>query len=358
MTQFPSDNTPRAATPKERACRTASRAESRRAFTVVELLIVIAVIILLLSILIVGVNRAVRAAQSANTRSLMGSMKQALVQFKEDHGYIPPVLNDDRGLEFDHSNGGYASFNGPNPNDAEYADDAQQWYSITSMAEYLIGWDHGVHDGYGESPSGAYPGELPRTGIRTPGGDGAWGATIYGSRSGALADRNPPVPPNAGRRFGPYLELTDERLLGGIDPNGNIVFAGEDSDFDTYAKTIVDYWGSPIRYYRPAYPPGALTSSYPKIEQTNADGHTVPVPTLSDLYALRPYETEQGNVINGFNDQQTGGTIGGSGDPTSVRQLLSAEFALMSPGPDKSMDPLRRIDDDEFNRDNIVELGP
>ena len=65
-----------------------------RGFTIVELLIVIAVIILLLSILIVAVNAATRTAQSASTRTLMNSMKQALVRFKADIGYYPPVLGD------------------------------------------------------------------------------------------------------------------------------------------------------------------------------------------------------------------------------------------------------------------------
>ncbi|MHC4786270.1 MAG: type II secretion system protein, partial [Planctomycetota bacterium] len=62
-----------------------------RGFTIVELLIVIAVIIMLMGILIVAINAATRTAQGANTRSLMSSIKQGLVRFRADMGYLPPV---------------------------------------------------------------------------------------------------------------------------------------------------------------------------------------------------------------------------------------------------------------------------
>ena len=47
-----------------------------------------------------------------------------------------------------------------------------------------------------------------------------------------------------------------------------------------------------------------------------------------------------------------------AGDTSSTFELQSAEFALLSPGPDLRADPNVRVDFDEFNRDNIVELGP
>lgn len=318
-----------------------------RGFTVVELLIVVAVIILLLSILIVAMNQVVRGAQSANTISLMSSISQGLVKFKDDHGYLPPVLTDGRGVEFTFS--GYSSIHGPDPTHSDYDADVQDWYSITTLAEYLIGFGPGDEDGYGYPPD-----EIPTTGIRSPGGDGVWGATIYGSQDGTLAARSPV---NQGKRFGPYIELKDERLLGGVDPNGNIVFPDEDPNFDTYAKVIVDYWGTPLRYLRPAYPPGALNSTYNKTTITNAYGMTVPVPSLSDVYVLRPYEIKSGAQIDGLPDEQFGGELD-SGDPTSSRALLSAEFAVFSAGPDVSLTQLQRVDDEEFNRDNLVEVGP
>lgn len=335
-----------------------------RGFTVVELLIVVAIVILLLSILIVAVNQAVKGAQSANSKSLMNAINQALITFKGDHGYLPPVLNDERGLEFTF---GASSFTGPNPADADYAADMQTWFSITTLAEYLIGYGRGDEDGYGDlndtvDDNGTdYDGEIPTTGIRSPGPDGVWGATLYSPQDGTLEARNPNPQITAaggpgGRRFGPYLELKDERLLGGIDPNGNIVFPGEDPAYETYHKVIVDYWGTPIRYYRTPYPPGGITQSYNKTEVTTGWGHKVPVPTLADVFVLRSYEIDPDNQINGLPDMQLG--IDPKGDPTTSRFLMAAEFAIFSEGPDAAATDLQRVDDDEFNRDNIVEVGP
>ncbi|MCH8210728.1 MAG: type II secretion system protein, partial [Planctomycetes bacterium] len=216
---------------------------TRGGFTIVELLIVTAMIILLLSILVVAVNRASRTSQVTNTRALMNSISQSLERFKEDVGYFPPVLGVDREL-----------LDPPDPvalTPDEYRDQIQQWYSVTTLADYLIG--------YGDDQQDAYDG----VGIRHPGRDTVWGATIYGAADGSLGARNAGTgPASAGKVYGPYLELKDERLLAGIDPNGNIVFPGEDPDFVTYPKIIVDYWGQPIRYYRQLYSVGAIKFRY------------------------------------------------------------------------------------------------
>ena len=66
----------------------------RRAFTLVELLVVIGVIAMLVGLLIVGINAAQKRAQKMNTQFLLSSISQALSRFKSDHGYYPPVLGD------------------------------------------------------------------------------------------------------------------------------------------------------------------------------------------------------------------------------------------------------------------------
>lgn len=116
-----------------------------------------------------------------------------------------------------------------------------------------------------------------------------------------------------------------------------IVRATEDPNFEALPKCIVDYWGRPIRYYRRPY--------------TMPDCSAVATGfTCGDFFALRPQSFEQGTDVDGVAD--------GSGDTSTSRALQSAEFALLSYGPDKSWDPNVRVDAQGYNKDNIVEAGP
>jgi type II secretory pathway pseudopilin PulG len=329
---------------KPRGCRGRTRPR-RGAFTLVEMLIVIGVIIILLSLLIVGLNLAAKMAQKAHTQSLMTSMAQALVRFKDDIGYYPPVLNADRAMR-----------EIPVPGLNLYRTRVQEWYSFTSPAEYLIGYDEGRYDGYGEGPnSPASAGEMPPTGIRHPGPDGVWGA---GRPDAILQDRDP-VPPASGgtaQVYGPYLELDNERLLGSrleVQPGQyELRFPGEPGYDEDAPKVIADYWGEPVYYFRRVHLVGALTQSYRPVV---APGEPpAPVPTLSDVFCLRPYEILPGGAANGDLADE-------SDDTTTTVRLESAEFALFSKGPDRVFDAQSRRDPekaDEPNRDNIVEVGP
>jgi hypothetical protein len=51
----------------------------RSAFTIIELLIVVGIIIILLSIIVVAMNAAVRTSQGANTQALLSSINNASV---------------------------------------------------------------------------------------------------------------------------------------------------------------------------------------------------------------------------------------------------------------------------------------
>ncbi len=319
-----------------------------RGFTIVELLIVIAVIILLLSILIVAVNAATRTAQSASTLTLMNSMKQALVRFKADIGYYPPVL----GEMASPPDLLRAWFEPPIPDSAGYANDIQNWWSSAAMAEYLLGYDEGRYDGYGYEDFG----ETPTLGIRDPGPDGVWGAVTNPSPppgDGSLEARNPPLD---GKVYGPYLELKDERLIAGVMyPGGTLqtYFPGDavpgGLSFEDLPKAIVDYWGQPIRYFRQVYRSGDIRSVYRSLDPN------VPTPTLADVFVLRPFDLKPGSAIDGIADNSL---IVPGGDTTTTHALRTAEFALVSAGPDRALEQDVRRDAKEFNKDNIVELGP
>ena len=314
----------------------------------------------------------------------------------------------------------------------------QNWYSVTTLAEYLIGAGDRSQDGYGicgelpdTVPADPLPGqrELPRAGIRSPGMDGVWGAALqpiysnpdvsgtpgaaanYASatlgsptRKGLFFTRNLALPsrvllssttvsgagndtsrcilrsrPNLeGKIFGPYLELKDAASIGAykgkkvdpLDPTNNILnivrSTDGDPNFDKYPKVLLDYWGQPIRYYRRGY-----VNLMPNTPDQATDGTKF---DLGDFFALRPSKVDVGefvpdaqartDVLDDENpDLELTSSINGK-DRTSTPRLRSAEFALLSSGPDKKLDRTRRIGfggpnkDVNVNADNIVETGP
>jgi len=366
-----------------------------RAFTIVELLVVIGIVIVLVGLLIVAVRAATRSAQGANTRALMSSIKQALVRFQGDVGYLPPVLGDPSPDDLSTDNhdlrrlfdprGQDLRWNGsadevmpqymqagngaPAPNHGTYIANVQNWYSVTTLAEYLLGYGHHEQDGWGITPNSTYTGEVPATGIRNPDRDGVWGATIYDRNNngvlGELEDRmgypgrGGAVPANVdrGQVLGPYLELKDERAIAAVDWNEDedrieVIFPGSPRYDPELPKTIVDYWGNPIRYYRRVYAPGSLATPYTPPRNPTSTTDVTHTPTLSDVFVLRPYEVADGAAIDDrlFPD--------GRGDTTTSSALQSAMFALLSAGPDNAIDPADRVDPGFLNEDNLVELGP
>jgi len=348
----------------------------RGGFTIVELLVVTAIIIILLSVLIVAMNAAARTGQKTRTQFLMDSIKKGLIRFKGDVGYYPPVLGKNSDPAAPSSPGANAfrdlyppRINGPSFN-------IQDWHSSTTLAEYMLGYGDHYEDGYGETNLGdpkdwscqpnpglnapPPPCETPKLGIRNPGTDGVWGAstTAPGGSYGRYADRAanfggerdvPPNPNDQGKVLGPYIELKDERLLASIDgtfdANGNlnVFFPGDGGYNDSNPKVIVDYWGSPLRYYRRPYPQGVLGQSFRSVNGSR-------VPTLSDVFLLRPYTVKPGS--------ESAGNADAAGNTVSTRDLDAAEFAIFSPGPDRRLNQNVTVDaPDEFNRDNIVEVG-
>ncbi len=335
-----------------------------KGFTLVEMLIVVAVIIILLGILIVGLNRATHAAQSSHTQALMIEINKGLTRFKEDIGYYPPIIR--------HADPNKrALVEGPVLGSGTYEEDIQQWYSRTSLAEYLLGYGDHTADGYGyvngAPPIMDWEKEIPILGFRHPGRDGVWGASRY---TGAVADRMKDARGNhradddgasidQGKVYGPYLELSDERLLASLDADGEPIYPGDPGFENCVCRTIVDYWGNPIQYYRRNYPHGSITQSYRPGIDNDLSGtvETRDVPTLSEVICLRPFAVDPGAAADSWLKDE-------AGDPTTSFALQSAEFALFSPGADKAWDDPQpetrlpyRVDPDELNRDNIVETG-
>lgn len=349
---------------------TARQPARRFGFSIVELLVVIAIIIALLGALLAALSLASRRAQSAQSQQFLTSISQALTAFQTDVGYLPPLLGRASGQTVANSRD---YFGQPNwvlnasgvPNQTSI-NDLQLWYSFTTLPEYLLGYGDRTQDGHGAyqgnpTPAGSQGSKEALLGIRHPGDDGYWNG-IFNPRPagtpGTLASRNPldtTVPYNAstannavaqGKVFGPYLQLADSTNLGGItgfQANGDpIIVTAGDPSFAAAPKVFIDYWGSPISYYRRPYVSPDL-KTYERFSSTQTPRD------LGDIFALRPAEYKPGEDLVGVADANN--------DNTTLGRLKSANFALLSRGPDKSWDRSVRRDENGFNRDNIVEAG-
>lgn len=356
----------------------------RRAFTIIELLVVVGIIVLLVGILIVGLSGAARTAQGAQTRALMSSVANALVRFKADVGYLPPVLGPGATPV---GAAGYAQDLRACPATitAGNANQVREWFSATSLATYLIGAGNRNSDGFGcvgdpaftsgSPPPGAR--ERPTLGIKHPGRDGVWGATLSvgsGSSDSGRFSRRSTASLNGndgyvkGRVYGPYLELKDPNSIGAVVEYRALapgeafvpVAAGpSDSSYpaalpgvsdavrQNFGMCILDYWGSPIIYYRKGYVNGdpRYIANREPVAGSPSCGFD-----LSDMPALRPQRFDPGTQVEGSPDA--------AGDAFTSRELYGAEFALLSPGPDRRWDPRRRVGLNQENADNIVVTGP
>ena len=356
---------------------------TRHGFTLLELLITISIIVILIGVLTAALVGARTAAQVAETESRLTSLNNATVQFKNDIGYYPPILQDDGDLS--RPTNSY-------PN-AFYRVTNQSWYSITSPAEYFLGSGDRERDGYGRvvGSSNNDPDykEMPRFGLRHPGVDGVWNATLDEDgdepwlNDGSLALRRPTP---RGKLYGPYLEIENDQMYGRIviqngapltDPvTGQVkVFYPNDPELEGATNTslvIVDTWGTPIRYYRPIYPaPLNQTSPYSGISKVYPLSNTVARPTLSDFFALRPYDFRPGQVMNGSLPDFMNGVSNPVGDVSTTMELQTGKFAYFSAGPDQKANNFIRADvyglpgnsdpntaTQEVNEDNIVLVGP
>ena len=358
------------------------RNTTRHGFTLLELLITISIIVILVGVLTAALVAARTAAQVAETASRLSSLKNATVQFKNDIGYYPPILQDD---------GDFSPPTNAYPN-AFYRVTNQNWYSITSPAEYFLGYGGRARDGFGRvvGSSNNDPDykEMPRFGLRHPGVDGVWNATLDEDgaepwlNDGSLALRRPTP---RGKLFGPYLEIENDQMYGQIilqngtpltDPvTGQVkVFYPGDPELvnATTSLVIVDTWGTPIRYYRPIYPaPLNQTSPYSGISKMYPPSNTLTRPTLSDFFALRPYDFRPNQAMNGTLPDLMNGASDPTGDVSTTMELQTGQFAYFSAGPDQKVNNVIRADvfglpgnsdpntaTQEVNEDNIVQVGP
>ncbi len=333
----------------------------------VEILVVMAIIVVLIGMLIVAAGGARRAAMGSTTSSRINALSQAAIRFESDAGYLPPLLDNDR-----------AGIDGLEPNRQtrtsgypDYLATMQRRYSYTSPAEYLLGYGTEAEDG------------KEGLGIRRPGEDGFWDASWNDGVSGdqgvqdgrfELRERKPTRHGQQGTVLGPYLELDDPDMVGAIgwevtgsDPDGlgewdgsidpatnqpMVYFPGDPGYLPAAPKVIVDAWGTPIRYYRINHPPSQPTVRYPaNYEPIGGDGWRYS-PTLSEFFALRPWDVgDSESIVWWFDDGSTKWgdfsemtSASTRGDPTSTRKLTNGRFAFVSAGPNRRIYDWARVD--------------
>ena len=314
----------------------------RSAFTLIELLVVIAIIVLLVALLAVAFSGALAAGKDAATQSLMNNIQTGMQQFKQDFGYLPPLIDGHK----------HAMDSIPDPAQRAMELEEHRYFSPYSLTVYLLGVGDLAPDpmdyGQGEAPD-RHDGQAG-PGFRDPGRDRSWG----GAR-----ERDDHMAPTSGRVYGPYIDIGDgtdvlRRARVSDFPFLDSADAMEISEFFSweYEATfgdatgpreaegdlfvLVDRWDMPIRYYK----------DWP----TRADiAGTVQTSPNRVPIELRSYDS-----VNQHLTSPLSGSRGG--DPLLDPDILRAPYALLSAGADMDYgdtdrtDPMaiEQVDEDAF----------
>lgn len=245
-----------------------ARLEGRGAFTIIELLVSIAVIAVLVGLIIVVGRIAIRQGTDVAGRQTVVSLKQAVEQFRQDHRFLPPMIIDE-GVAGVTNRASYPLYNLPNgvllpnrpvfatwrvspsvdPNDPSKArerdylrgfigntritaDDpagpADRRFSEFSLGVYLAGLGEVT---YGNANPKAVVDGVQGPGFTEPSEDGTWAASADASRS------------RTGKKYGALFDAqagnykVEDRDLMAVQPSmGRVI--------------IKDKKGRAIRYYR------------------------------------------------------------------------------------------------------------
>lgn len=222
------------------------------AFTLVELLVVVAVIAVLIGILLVAFRGARASAENASAQRLITTVGQGIESFERDLGYLPPLLVYDRamGAEILLGNEPVDPPQGrgdsvvvpeakwPRPDQgAQLREEleATRYGSEFTLAAYLLGTGDidnsettddtaGRNDDNDDGKAGP--------GFRDPGPDRSWGGGA--SREAQVTNK---TATKVGRVYGPYLDAAG--LVEHLQLN-----------YRTGMFKLLDSWGQPIRFYK------------------------------------------------------------------------------------------------------------
>ncbi|MEZ6242932.1 MAG: type II secretion system protein [Phycisphaerales bacterium] len=256
--------------------------KARGAFTMLEILVVIGIITVLVSLLIVGMAAARRAARAAGDRQAVSALSQETEKFKDDHSFFPPLVYDGDPL------GGSGGSDMPRATRDAGGDGPVFQVSSGGVQRWLVSvWDPGAKEDLEFLRQRNASGEPDASGT----GQDAWSDPRYSKFALAyyLAGALP--------EFVDGIEgegMLEPLTSGGFRGVGAVVGRGRDR-FPSYVDTTS--------------PSTSIEDTY--IEESEADEHNGTNPSVSDNKnrfrlavtdragrAYRYYRWEQGNTGN------------------------------------------------------------
>ncbi len=345
-------------------------ARARRAFTILELLISILVVGLLIGLLLVGLRFAGQSGKAAAQRATVGALRQGVDRFKQDAGFLPPLVRDHAVVQpksveadaasMDNKVAVYASAAAAELRQSGFAPSTDnpfrdQRYSDRSLAYYVMGsLEVGLRGALTATASGQYA--LPIDGVSGPGGfraraDGTF--EIPTELLDSVRTAQAPKRKRTGDAVTAYLDA------GRGDPT---LFT---SPGDAAAQELRDKNGAPYRYYRweasaaPAQPPPPGTSRFAHLnvpalvgrDSTIAPFNLSSTPDERDLTKNAALRTARYAIVaagsNGIFGDESGNhpTLG-----IPWLDKMRADLALPSDTPEYVVRA-------EAAKDNIVEVG-
>lgn len=285
---------------------TVAHSSSRRAFTVIELSIVLVIIALVAGILIVGVRHALIGARLASERQFVTTLRMGVEQFKEQFKVLPPLVDDDTAITASPFEVPIAGFVlGDNQSVLKFltlqSDADEPRYSERTLPLYLMGAGNKEIDGVE-----------------------GMGFTAV-ERNGQFSKR--------GKPFEPYFAADREQT--------RIVTSGARGEDTKLYDKFLRPRGVPIRYYRwlPTYYDRNNVVAGSQVGDVK--GHNVPFavgdPASNGMLRDAEYAVISAGQNNAFGDEPI----------ALLRQTLGAAAASLT--DDQARDMARA--------DNIVEVG-